>query len=155
MSLKPGMGILPRVNLLVGLAAVVGAAVAGYVVHSILESETQRELLAEAGMLPDSAVAMRTYTSDEIEPLLADRLQKEFLPQSVPFYAATQNFLKLHEKFPRYSYKEATLNPTSPTPMGPNRAVARAPSLADLRLILADELATESERREFLAQFSN
>jgi hypothetical protein len=35
------------------------------------------------------------------------------------------------------------------------RAVARAPSLADLRLILADELATESERREFLAQFSN
>jgi hypothetical protein len=39
--------------------------------------------------------------------------------------------------------------------MGPKRAVARAPSLADLRLILADELATESERREFLAQFSN
>ena len=29
-------------------------------------------------------------------------------------YAATQNFLKLREKYPQYAYKEATLNPTNP-----------------------------------------
>jgi HAMP domain-containing protein len=38
----------------------------------------------------------------------------EFLPQSVPFYAATQNFLKLHAQHPAYTYKEAALNPTNP-----------------------------------------
>lgn len=62
----------------------------------------------------DSAVAQRTYTANEIEPLLHARLASEFLPQSVPFYAATQNFLKLQEKYPQYAYKEATLNPTNP-----------------------------------------
>jgi protein-histidine pros-kinase len=108
------MGILTRVNVLVGLTAVVAVCIAGYFSRAILEAESGRELLAEAGMMLDSAVAMRSYTSSEIEPLLVDRLQKEFLPQSVPFYAATQNFLRLHEKFPAYSYKEATLNPTNP-----------------------------------------
>ena len=62
----------------------------------------------------DSAIAQRTYTANEIEPLLHERLATEFLPQSVPFYAATQNFLKLREKYPQYAYKEATLNPTNP-----------------------------------------
>jgi protein-histidine pros-kinase len=32
----------------------------------------------------------------------------------VPFYAATQNFLRLRERHPDYTYKEATLNPTNP-----------------------------------------
>src|ERR1700683_1772156 len=50
-------------------------------------------------------------TENEILPLIARQLQSEFLPQSVPFYAATQNFLQLHRDHPQYSYKEATLNP--------------------------------------------
>ena len=41
-------------------------------------------------------------------------MQEEFPPQSVPSYAATQNFLSFHERHPEYSYKEATLNPTNP-----------------------------------------
>jgi protein-histidine pros-kinase len=61
----------------------------------------------------DSALATRSYTSSEILPLLQSRAKTEFLPQSVPFYAATQHFLKLREQHPEYSYKEATLNPTN------------------------------------------
>jgi protein-histidine pros-kinase len=37
----------------------------------------------------------------------------EFLPQSVPAYGATEQFNALHAKFPDFSYKEATLNPTN------------------------------------------
>ena len=62
----------------------------------------------------DSALGMRDYTEGEILPLLHAQMQSEFLPQSVPFYAATQNFLRLHQTHPQYSYKEATLNPTNP-----------------------------------------
>jgi len=40
------------------------------------------------------------------------RMKSEFPPQSVPFYAATQNFLKLREQHPQYAYKGATLNPS-------------------------------------------
>jgi hypothetical protein len=39
---------------------------------------------------------------------------KEFHPQSVPAFAATEIFKYLAEKFPEYFYKEATLNPTNP-----------------------------------------
>jgi protein-histidine pros-kinase len=41
-------------------------------------------------------------------------MKESFPPQSVPSYAATQNFLKFHERHPEYAYKEATLNPTNP-----------------------------------------
>ena len=47
-------------------------------------------------------------------PLISARMQEEFPPQSVPSYAATQNFLHFHEQHPDYAYKEATLNPTNP-----------------------------------------
>ena len=108
------MSLLLRWNLILGISSACIAAAAGYACHSMLEANAERELLAEAGLMLDSAVAMRAYTSAEIGPLLDARLKTEFLPQSVPFYAATQNFLKLHEKYPQYAYKEATLNPTNP-----------------------------------------
>jgi HAMP domain-containing protein len=62
----------------------------------------------------DSALAIRDYTANEILPLLSERIQSEFPPQSVPFYAATQNFLRLRARHPEYMYKEATLNPMNP-----------------------------------------
>lgn len=43
-----------------------------------------------------------------------DNPNEVFNPQSVPGYAATENFNYLREKYPEYSYKEATLNPTNP-----------------------------------------
>jgi hypothetical protein len=41
----------------------------------------------------DSALAMRAYTASKIDSLLSAQMQHQFLPQSVPFYATTQNFL--------------------------------------------------------------
>jgi protein-histidine pros-kinase len=108
------LSLLLRVNLVFLLLAVCLIAAAGYACRAILQADAQRQLLGEAGMLLDGAVATRTYTAAEIEPLLREQLKTDFLPQSIPFYAATQNFLKLHEKFPQYAYKEATLNPTNP-----------------------------------------
>ncbi|MGA2777733.1 MAG: DUF3365 domain-containing protein [Steroidobacteraceae bacterium] len=108
------MSLLLRVNAAFAIGSMLAAAAAGLVCHSILEAKAGRDLATRAGLMLDSAVAIRSYTSNEIEPLLDERLKTEFLPQSVPFYAATQNFLRLREKSPQYSYKEATLNPTNP-----------------------------------------
>ena len=60
-------------------------------------------------------LATRTYTTGQIKPLLANdqRRQGSFLPQQVPAYAATEVFNHLHEHYPEYAYKEATLNPTN------------------------------------------
>jgi protein-histidine pros-kinase len=108
------MSLLVRINLVLGLVSAGAACVAGYACWTILEGNARREVLAEAGLMMESAVAMRAYTASEILPLIEPQMQDSFLPQGIPFYAATQNFLKLRERHPDYTYKEATLNPTNP-----------------------------------------
>jgi HAMP domain-containing protein len=108
------MTLLIRINLALGAVFVVGATIAGFACWSILAANAQREVFAQAGLMMDSALAIRAYTANEILPLLGERIQQEFPPQSVPFYAATQNFLRLRQRHPEYTYKEATLNPMNP-----------------------------------------
>jgi HAMP domain-containing protein len=108
------MSLLVRINLVLGTALGIVGVVLSYFCWEVLQANAKREVTREAGLMMDSALATRTYTSLEILPLLAERMRTEFLPQTVPFYAATQNFLKLREQHPAYSYKEAALNPTNP-----------------------------------------
>ena len=108
------MTLLARINLGLGLVSLAAAALAAYACWAALQTNARNEVLAEAGLMMDSASAIRTYTAGEILPLLAQPMRDGFLPQSIPFYAATQNFLKLRERHPQYMYKEATLNPTNP-----------------------------------------
>ena len=108
------MKLLVRLNLALGTALAIAGVVLGYACWGMLQSNAKSQVTREAALMMDSALATRTYTSIEILPLLAERMKTEFLPQTVPFYAATQNFLKLREQHPAYSYKEATLNPTNP-----------------------------------------
>ncbi len=108
------MNLLVRVNLALGIVFALGAVGAGVVCTGLLRANARAEALAQAGLMMEGANAVRTYTSDEIVPLLGAQLRNEFLPQSVPSYAAVQNFLKLHDAHPGYAYKEATLNPTNP-----------------------------------------
>ena len=108
------MSLLIRINLALGAVFVIAASVAGYACWTILAANAQREVFAQAGLMMDSALAIRAYTANEILPLLGERIQQEFPPQSVPFYAATQHFLRLRQRHPDYTYKEATLNPMNP-----------------------------------------
>jgi Protein of unknown function (DUF3365) len=109
------MSLLFRINLALAAVFIAAALIVGYACRAILEANAQREVFAEAGLMLDSALAIRAYTANEILPLRSERIQGEFPPQSVPFYAATQNFLRLRERNPEYTYKEATLNPMNPT----------------------------------------
>lgn len=106
--------MLLRINLILLAAFAFGLVAISLVVTSMLEENATREVLAQASLMLDSAQAIRSYTETEVGPLLDEKMLTAFRPQSVPFYAATQNFLKLHRKHPDYAYKEATLNPTNP-----------------------------------------
>jgi HAMP domain-containing protein len=63
-----------------------------------------------------SALAVRTYTTNQIKPLLDGQQHYKFLPQTVPSYSATEYFISLasNPDYRNYMYKEATLNPTNP-----------------------------------------
>jgi protein-histidine pros-kinase len=62
----------------------------------------------------EAALAVRSYTVAQVKPHLDAKLEETFLPQTVPAYAATETLNQIRQKYPDYSYKEATLNPTNP-----------------------------------------
>ena len=98
---------------------IIGLSVAGYIANMILQENAKREVVMQASIMMEGALAIRNYTITEIKPLLIEQLEQTFLPQTVPSYAATQNFNGLREAHPEFIYKEAALNPTNPR----NRAV--------------------------------
>jgi HAMP domain-containing protein len=108
------MRLTTKFNLVLFAVFSIGLAIAGYISYSVLQKHAREEVLHHAGMMMEAAMAIRGYTVKEIRPLLTLQLKREFLPQSVPSYAATQNFQAVREAYPEYTYKEAALNPTNP-----------------------------------------
>jgi len=108
------MKLTTKYNLILISSLMVGLATIGASTYYILQKHAKDEVVKHAGVLMEAALAMRKYTITEIKPLLALQNKRNFLPQSVPSYAATQNFNALREIHPEYRYKEATLNPTNP-----------------------------------------
>ena len=98
---------------LVGIFAV-GFALAGLLAYNVLQANAREEVLQHARIMMESASSSRNYTDTQIKPLLETQLKYKFLPQSVPAFAATEQFNDLRKKYPDYNYKEATLNPTNP-----------------------------------------
>jgi len=91
----------------------VGFGAATAVANYLLQKNAREETLQNARVLMQSAMAARGYTSGQIVPLLQTRLKYEFLPQSIPSFAATEQLGQLLKQYPDFSYKEATLNPTN------------------------------------------
>lgn len=108
------MKLLLKFNLMFVLVFAVGLAVTAWVSRGLLQRNAQEEILGNARLMMDKATAVRSYTSDQIAPLLATQMKYTFLPQSVPAYSATEVIGQLRKAHPEYSYKEATLNPTNP-----------------------------------------
>ncbi|HCF29724.1 MAG TPA: histidine kinase [Cyanobacteria bacterium UBA11049] len=92
-------------------------AISGAALSKALEHRAEREITSQALLLIDSMTAVRSYTSDRVNPLLAARLETEpvFIPETVPAYSATEVFenLRRNEDYKNFFYKEATLNPTN------------------------------------------
>jgi protein-histidine pros-kinase len=108
------MGLRVKFNLILFLVFLVGFGVTGWVSHELLQRNARDEIVRNAGLMMEAALAIRGYTVTQIRPHLEMQLMRVFLPQSVPAYAATETINELRKTHPDYSYKEATLNPTNP-----------------------------------------
>jgi len=67
------MSLLVRINAAMSVVFIGAAFIAGHCCWSILEANARREVLAEAGLMMDSALVTRAYTANEILPLLEQR----------------------------------------------------------------------------------
>lgn len=108
------MKLMWKFNMALAAVFVIGLLVTGLVSYGVLQANAREEILDNARVMMESALSSRSYTNAQIKPLLETQLRYSFLPQSVPAYAATEQFNDLRKKYPDYSYKEATLNPTNP-----------------------------------------
>jgi protein-histidine pros-kinase len=93
----------------------IALAVVGYVAHGFLEQNARAQVIQQARLMMETAGSARDYTTRQIKPLLVGEQAhiRTFLPETVPAFAATESFTYLRVKYPDYSYKEATLNPTN------------------------------------------
>lgn len=110
------MKLLARFNLIFLVVFGIGLSVAVWLAYMFLQNDARSRVREQARLMMETTLATRSYTATQVQPLITklQRRDSAFLPQSVPFYAATQVFDFLHKRNPDYAYREATLNPTNP-----------------------------------------
>jgi HAMP domain-containing protein len=109
------MKLLTKLNLILVALFGAGSILIAYTAYQFLMRNARAQVVQQAELMIESARSTRQYTSNELAPLLATvpAHQTRFLPETIPFYAATVTFDYLRKKYPDYSYKEAALNPSN------------------------------------------
>ncbi len=107
------MGLRAKFNLVLLLVFAIGLGLFYFLSEPFLRRNAEEEVIQKARIMMESAAGTRKYTVEEIEPLLAGRMEQKFHPQAVSSYAAIRNFEVLHARFPDYAYREVALNPTN------------------------------------------
>lgn len=110
------MKLLGKFNLILSLVLGAGLVIAAAVSNHFLRRNAREEVARQARLMMEAMRSARDYTTKQVKPLLVRQQehQRSFLPQTVPAFAATENFHYLRASYPDYEYKEAALNPTNP-----------------------------------------
>jgi protein-histidine pros-kinase len=112
------MKLLAKFNLILFVVFAAGGLLISQLAYSFLIGNARREVLQQAQLMMASATSVRDYTATDLSPLLQQNPghRVHFLPETIPFHAATSTFNALRKDNPEYSnytYKEAALNPTN------------------------------------------
>lgn len=106
-----------KFSLMLVVVFIGGIVISGAALSKVLEQRAEKEVSSQAAVLIETMKAVRAYTSERVNPLLAPRLATEpvFIPEAIPSFSATEVFenLRKHEEYRNFFYKEATLNPTN------------------------------------------
>lgn len=109
------MSLQFKFNLILAVSFLLALGLAAYPFYESSRLEAMEQLQSQIDVLRAQALSVRSYTQDEVQPLLADASQAQFLPQTVPAYSANTVFRNFRKRFPEFYYKEASLNPTNPS----------------------------------------
>jgi HAMP domain-containing protein/type II secretory pathway pseudopilin PulG len=103
-----------KFSLVLVIVFALGVAIAGTLMYGYLQRSARAQVVQQANLMLETAVATRQYTQQQITPLRSKSRSVTFHAQWVPAYAATQVFAYVHTQNPAYDYREPTLNPTNP-----------------------------------------
>lgn len=108
------MGLRAKFNLAVFTAFAIGLAVAAVLLQTVFVANAREQVLENARLMMTAADAVRHYTTQQVAPLLPAERDGKFVAATVPAFAAQTTFHEVQAKFPAYTYREPTLNPTNP-----------------------------------------
>ena len=109
------MKLLAKFNLILIALFGAGSVLIAFAAHQFLMRNARTQVIEQAELMLEGARSTRQYTANELAPLLEalPEHRTHFLPETIPFYAATVTFDYLRKQYPEYSYKEAALNPSN------------------------------------------
>lgn len=107
------MNLRAKINLTLCGVFVVGLGIAAAGSYKVLSDDAIEDSVRDARIMIESASAIRSYTAESVSPLLQQLMKVQFLPHSIPSFAAQSNFRIVQKKLPEYTYREPTLNPTN------------------------------------------
>lgn len=108
------MNLTTKINIILVSTFTVGLGIGGTYSYYLTEENALLQVTDQAELIMQEALAVRSYTVNEIRPLLNANDDGKFHPQTVPAYGATQTSELVRKSRPDYIYKEAVFNPTNP-----------------------------------------
>ena len=110
------MRLLAKFNLILLVLFGAGTLLISQLAYSFLIQNARREVMQEAELMMASARSVRDYTAQDLKPLLEQNPQHKtkFLAETIPAFGAISTFNRLKQKYPDYSYREVSVNPTNP-----------------------------------------
>ena len=108
------MNLTTKINLILGATFAFGLSLVGVNSYLLTEDNALQQVTDQAELIMQEALAVRSYTVNEIRPLLNQIDDGKFHRQTVPAYSATQTANLVSQSRPNYSYREAVFNPTNP-----------------------------------------
>jgi len=107
------MGLRAKFNLAVLAAFLIGFALAGFLLQRLFVENARDEVVQNARIMMQAADAIRHFTDTQVAPLAAAQNSVKFNAASVPSFVAQTTFKDVQARFPDYTYREPTLNPTN------------------------------------------
>ena len=111
------MKIGTKVTLSLIIVFIIGIIISGISLANVLENRAESEIDSKASVLMEMNNSIRTYTNDQVQPLLLPKLetQENFIPEAIPTYSVRETFeyFRRSPEFADFFYKDATLNPTN------------------------------------------
>ncbi len=108
------MTLTTKINLILGASFLLGLSLVGINSYLLTEDTALQQVTDQAELIMQEALAVRSYTVNEVRPLLNQLGDGKFHRQTVPAYSAMQTANLVSQARPNYSYREAVFNPTNP-----------------------------------------
>lgn len=104
-----------KFTVLLTLILLAGLTLSGLVLSNVLRNSARNSVASTAQVLMETMGSVREYTNTQITPELRDKIETEFLPQTIPAFSAREVFeiLRQDPDYRDFFYKEPTLNPTN------------------------------------------